>query len=198
MKKYVLALCLTSTSMAWGACERSDVEFYLSKGFTPDQITSLCRQSDSSVSQPAKKLMSKAEIDDVIERLSQSLRVENLAVEDDVLTFTHTPEIEYEKKAIGSGYREVKPNIDVSIPMITLRVLTSSEGIPMIRSPYIKLGGDVSRSVQNLDGYVKQKRKAIDQYLSEQSDKKIKLKFQLGVVVDETTSDLKKMIDIYN
>lgn len=228
MKKYVFALCLTSTSLAWGACERADVEFYLNKGFTPEQITNLCGQATAPVTQnapvvsvpsvpvsqpavqqpvtpvivpvvtqPAQKVISQAKIDDIVARLNESLRVKNVVVSNHKFMFTHIPAIEYGTKRIGGDFREVKPEIHVSIPMNTLRVLTSSEGIPMVRSPYIKLGGDISRTVKNADGYSQQKRDAINTYISNQGPRKIKLKFQRGAAVDEATSDLKDLIDMY-
>lgn len=203
MKKYLLAVCLTSSSLAWGACERADVEFYLDKGFSPDQITALCGQKGSveqpnaTAPAPNQVVVNDVKVGDVIARLNESLRVKNLVVKDNQLMFIHTPEIEYGRPLIGGDYRTIKPNIDIAIPMKTLRVLTASEGIPMIRSPYIKLGGEVSRRAQGLDGFKKKQRKALDKYLSDQSDKKIRLKFQSGASVDETTSDLKSLIDMY-
>lgn len=203
MKKYVLALCLTSTSMVWGACERTDIEFYLNKGFTPDQITTLCSPKGTmngttqAGAASEQKVINQAKVDDIVERLKASLRVSELTVENNQFMFTHAPKIEYGRPMIGGDYRKIEPSIDVSIPMNTLRVLISSEGIPMIRGPYIKLGGDVSRAVQNPDEYKKQKREALDKYLSEQSEKKISLKFQYGASVDDATADLKDLIDMY-
>lgn len=203
MKKYVLALCLTSTSVVWGACERTDIEFYLNKGFTPDQITALCSPKDATnetpqlEATPEQKVISQTKVDDIVERLKESLRVSDITVKNNQFMFTHTPKIEYGRPMIGGDYRTIEPSIDVSIPMDTLRVLTSNEGIPMIRSPYIKLGGAISRTVQNLDEYKDQKRKALDKYLSKQSDNKIRLKFKSGASVDDTTTSLKDLIDMY-
>lgn len=210
MKKYVFALCLTSTSLAWGACERTDVEFYLNKGFTPEQITSLCGDAPAvpqtmapvasesvPVTVASQKTVNTVKQNDIIARLSKALRISNIAVKDNVFTFLYTPEIEYGRPMIGGDYRTVKPKIDVSIPMSSLRVLTASEGIPMIRSPYMKLGGDITRTVQNLDALKQQQRTAVNKYLVGQHAKKIILKFQLGAQVDEASADVKDLIDMY-
>ncbi|MCU7845279.1 MAG: hypothetical protein KZQ93_15730 [Candidatus Thiodiazotropha sp. (ex Monitilora ramsayi)] len=44
---------ITCADLAYAACSRSDVEYYLSKGFTPDQVTAICTSSST----PALKEM---------------------------------------------------------------------------------------------------------------------------------------------
>ena len=49
----LMTLIMTTTS-AHAACSRDDVEFYLQKGFTPDQITELCRTAPATAA-PAEQ-----------------------------------------------------------------------------------------------------------------------------------------------
>ena len=43
----VALVLITCADLAYAACSRSDVEYYLSKGFTPDQVTAICTSSSA-------------------------------------------------------------------------------------------------------------------------------------------------------
>ncbi|MDE0302254.1 MAG: hypothetical protein OXJ38_03480 [Gammaproteobacteria bacterium] len=74
----VAFLLLFSTPLAWAECSRDDIQFYLDKGFTTEQVTSLC-------SEPAgeKKKKYRAYTDEYVDRSDQEyqarMRVEREA-----------------------------------------------------------------------------------------------------------------------
>ena len=53
MHKFIafIFIMFYSTTL-WSACDPETVEFYIEKGFTPDQVTELCTQDESSTATP--------------------------------------------------------------------------------------------------------------------------------------------------
>lgn len=203
-KTLFLLLCFTSSSV-WAACERSDVEFYLNKGFSPEQITSLCatpaaepiaKPAPAAVytPAPAAKMSSTQVQEKLLTDLSKVLRVEGLNVADGQLIFQQRFKAKFGEEDVFGNLQEVKPTMQVSIALPSMRLIKAAKRIPIIRSAYVLLSGDVKQSLIDPAQYSPKQLAGINEFLAEElGQNTVKIKLHSEADANRVGADLQEL-----
>lgn len=219
MKKIAFSVMCCMSVSAWAACEREDIDHYLEKGFTPAQVTQLCTpavatpaqntvvvedvvnepeiEAESVPPQPAVR----TELPDqavLLERLQQALKVEELRIEGHALVFKHRFKAKYGEEDVFGNLQEVKPSMQVSIDLPSMRLIKVAKRIPVIRSAYVLLSGDIAQTVVDQDSYKPKQLQGIQEYLDEEvGQNTIKIKLHSDADAQRVGADLQELGLIY-
>jgi hypothetical protein len=195
-----------STS-AWAACERSDIEFYLDKGFSPEQITSLCAAPvvKPAASAPATAVLtpvadnqSVAVQQDVLTDLAKALKVEGLGIENGSLVFQQRFKAKFGEEDVFGNLQEVKPTMQVSIPLSSMRLIKVAKHIPIIRGAYVLLSGDVQQDLLASEQYKPKQLDGINEFLTEElGQNTVKIKVRSGADINKVGADLQELGLLY-
>lgn len=205
MKRVVL-LGLLAVNTAWADCQREDVAFYLSKGFTTDQITQLCASNNTELAAPQSTPASTTEIkpiesksvlsstsvepvrpaseasdtsnqDRLIDSLSESLKVKDLKVINGKLHFRHKFRAKYGEEDVFGNLEDVKPWMHVIIDLNSMRLIRAGNRIPILRAGSVLLSGDIERTLLDKEKYKPKQLKGIKTYIAEETgDNTIRIK----------------------
>lgn len=201
-----LLLCL-ACSPAWATCERSDIEYYLEKGFTPEQITSLCSENAAQPAPaqaavntpvPAIKIPSTQTQEKLLASLSKVLKVESLKVEGGKLIFLQRFKAKFGERDVFGNFQEVKPSMQVAIELSSMRLIRTAKRIPIIRGAYVMLSGDVHQSLLNPEQYSDKQLAGITDFLAEEvGQNTVKIKVHRDADVDVVGADLQELSLLY-
>ena len=210
MNKLLFLLLCLSASSAWAACERSDIEYYLEKGFTPEQITSLCAAPSPTVeaaTQPApvadlpvlpEKRLSTQPQEVLLADLAKALKVEGLNVVDGKLMFQQRFKAKFGEEDVFGNLQEVKPSMQVAIDLSTMRLIRTAKRIPIIRGAYVMLSGDVQQNLSNPEQYSAKQLAGINEFLAEDvGQNTVKIKIHRDADVDKVGVDLQELGLLY-
>jgi len=118
-------LIMLFSSQLKAACSRDDVEFYLNKGFTAGQITSLCAASAS----PASETLQNTEqhpvtevVDDNVLLLKRAIKAQNISLNSGSLKYTQKVCIEYGEEDLFGFTPKVCPKVRYIILLKGLEV----------------------------------------------------------------------------
>ena len=161
---------LLAISSVHAACPRADVEFYLSKGFTPEQIVELCRGQSvtdmSATTSPTSKPVAPAPVKKMsptLHVLKSSIEAEDIEISDTALSFTN-------KTCVVTGY-DYEGYPDQACPMVRYSVLFAGLKIQGIERPdlfmprEILISGKVDRKI--LTPYSSEKRAKVSRLLQQ-------------------------------
>ncbi len=200
----VLALCLSSSTL-WAACERADVEFYLQKGFSPEQITRLCAtaaapspvvsgQPAAVAAQPVAPQAEPENTAQLLEALATALKVEALRIEGDKLLFRHKLKVKYGEEDVFGNLPEVKPWVQVSISLPSLRLIKAAKRIPVLRGAYVLISGDIAQTVVEPEQYKASQLQGIQAYIDEEIGlNTVKIKVQPDASINRVAADLQEL-----
>ena len=154
---------------AYSACSRGDVDYYFSKGFSTDQITTLCGSASSSQTSTTNKesstIIKTSEQQPVSNNgtqlfLREAIKGRNVVLANNTLAYTLKVCINYGEEDLYGFAPEACPNVRFHIALKDLEVKE-----PVKRtffSPHeIEIKGNITRSI--IDGL--EKHKAEDQAL---------------------------------
>ena len=133
-KKIILSgitLLMLCTSQAYAACSREDVQFYLDKGFSTEQITELCKSAPDA--KPAEDQVqqkeqdsSKQQVDSAAENeqfLKTAIKGKDIGLDDDTLYYTLRACIEYGEEDLFGFTPKACPDVKYVISLKGLEVL---------------------------------------------------------------------------
>lgn len=205
----LLLLGLTSTS-AWAACERSDIEFYLNKGFSPDQITRLCAAPEARSTAPATSASAVAVeatppvvandqgVKKILADLEKTLQVESMSIENGSLVFQQRFKVKYGEEDVFGNLQEVKPTMQVSIKLSTMRLIKAAKRIPILRGAYVLLSGDVQQNLLNPEQYKPKQLAGINEFLTEEvGQNSAKIKVLAEADINKVGADLQELGLLY-
>ncbi len=124
----VFLLVMMFSNHANATCNREDVEFYLSKGFTADQITALCaavapaRETPQSKQLNSKQHSDSVVVDDSVLFLKRAIKAQNIKLNSDSLSYTQKNCIEYGEEDLFGFTPKVCPTVKYIILLKGLEV----------------------------------------------------------------------------
>jgi len=156
-------LVLTSyTSTAYSKCEREDINFYLDKGFSPEQITAICTDSPS---QPADvsaitatekngtgDLTEPVSNQDTLQKkneqlLKEAIKGRYVILDNHALQYTLKVCIEYGSEDLYGFAPSACPIIRYTITRKGLEIIKSQKKYIFFGANEIKIKGEISREV---------------------------------------------------
>ena len=208
MKKILfLLLCFSATS-TWATCERDDVEYYLEKGFSPEQITSLCAASSPRAepqlksaqpvvdATPAQQL--KLGQEQILADLVEALIVEDLALKNGQLIFLQRFKAKFGEKDVFGNLQAVKPSMQVAIDLSSMRLIRAAKRIPIIRGAYVMLSGDIQQNLIDSEQYSAKELAGINEFLAEEvGQNTLKIKIHRDADVNDIAAKLQELSLLY-
>lgn len=204
MKRVLLLTLGLVTTSVWAECSREDVDHYLDKGFTPDQVTALCttapktqakEPAESGAESPRAAIVRDESADQrALALLRESLQAEKLAIEGNTLSFERRIKVKYGEEDVFGNLPEVKPMVRASIALPTLRVIKVSKRIPVLRSASIQISGDIEQEVLQAEQYSDKELQAIEHYFAEeQGSNSLVVKVEADAPVDQVGFELQEL-----
>jgi len=148
------------------ACSRDDIEFYLDKGFTPDQITSLCAspadpagQPDTSTEesagedvqpvQPEEAVGAAAAVhpDDNEQFLQRAIKAKDIQVSGDSLDYTLQICVEYGDRDLFGFAPKACPDVRFEIARDGLEVTKVGKKYFFFGTPQVKVTAGIKREI---------------------------------------------------
>jgi len=113
---------------AYSGCSRDDIEFYLSKDFTPEQITEICKTSPASNSASgAEPLPVESPINDDQLLLKEAIDARNISITDEYISYTLKICVEYGEEDDYGFAPKACPDIRYTISLSGLNATESSK-----------------------------------------------------------------------
>lgn len=158
---FIISFACLSQAVHAG-CNRDDVEFYLSKGFSTDQITTLCdstkinkNNSDRTTSDSPIKQTQASESPDIENKqlfLREAIKGRNVLLTDNTLTYTLRVCITYGEEDMFGFAAKACPDIRFSVNLAGLNV-QQPEKKSLFSPDSIEIEGRITRSI--IDGLEK-------------------------------------------
>lgn len=196
-------------------CSREDVDHYLSKGFTPEQIVSLCGDASEAESEeqgvateappspePAPPAASSAgeaadsdESQRALDYLGQATRAEKWHIDEEgVLSFSHPVKVVFGEEDVFGNRERVRPYIDVSLKLSELRIVGLSKRIPLLRRGSVTLSGEMWLEAVGEEGFEDDERAAIQAYLEERrTNQTFELEAEPGGDIEQVRRELDRL-----
>lgn len=133
---------------ALSECNRDDVEFYLSKNFTTQQITELCRNSSKTESVPvfeSSKTKVKLGEDEVF--LKDAIDARKITISNEYLEYTLRVCVEYAEEDNYGFAPKVCPDIRYRIAFNGLKAQKTDKKLFFFGGNGIDIKGDISRDI---------------------------------------------------
>ena len=164
----LIALCLLAyTSLSHAECARDDVDHYLSKGFTPEQITKICATSPIATAPPVENASHKLLDPPIPEKtpladstseqitsheknkqfLQEVIKGRDIVLTNDSLQYTLKTCIEYDEEDQYGFAPKACPFIKYTIALKDLEVITSRKKYIFFGTDQIKVKSDISREI---------------------------------------------------
>ena len=167
---------MTFSNQASAACSRDDVTFYLDKGFTTEQITSLCSEASvpadetpKSERQSNKQQAVSSAADDNMLFLSRAIKAKTINLSDDSLQYTQKMCMEYGEEDLFGFTPKVCPDVTFIIALKGLEVLDTGKKYGFYGTPEVKVKSSVIKRV--IVGELKDKNKEERELILEKFEK---------------------------
>ena len=171
----------------YAACSKEDIEFYLDKGFTQDQITQLCSASSTNVPDyqpyqqkiiiysneeaPGKKNGFTKEERQAIKALREGGDVINLKVDAKSIKYTRVVCITAGNNPERDQRARECPNVYFSVSRDGLKAASSGKKLIVLGKSYVTLEGDIFRKLKgNWDDYSIAVRKELERNFNWKED----------------------------
>lgn len=184
-------------------CSREDVDHYLSKGFTPEQIVSLCGDASEAPPSPepppaASSAGGAADSDEsrrALDYLDQATRAEKWHIDEEgVLSFSHPVKVVFGEEDVFGNRERVRPYIDVSLKLSELRIVGLSKRIPLLRRGSVTLSGEMWLEAVGEEGFEDDERAAIQAYLEERrTNQTFELEAEPGGDIEQVRRELDRL-----
>ena len=181
-----------TTNLVANSCSKADIDYYLQRGFTHDQVVRLCAipgVSTATPSQvPARRVMpatvapatnytnnysnpapvpsqqfSAAREDQVY--LEAALKATNIKLTPPVLSYDAKECIEYGDKNLAELNDKACVKSKITINLKGLRIVKASKGVFLLRDTEMVIEGDIQREYLNINSIRRQDREAIQRLL---------------------------------
>ena len=177
-----------------GACERADVEYYLERGFTHEQVVRLCSEQplERSNAQPATSpvddrdngssatthmptqqggtpaaagLSANVALDDQI-YFKTVIEADKVDLASETLAYTRKGCIKYGEEDLNGFQETACVTVQTTLELAGLRVIRAQKGIPLVAERELVVEGKIQREILDLHRLKRSKQKA---FLSEYS-----------------------------
>ncbi|MFP3982237.1 MAG: hypothetical protein ACLFV2_00905 [Desulfurivibrionaceae bacterium] len=203
-----------------GACSRSDVDYYLEKGFTHEQIADICRgpvqekepirqdngsktevttddplSPDQSSETPTKtRPQSKSGYPGTPEKfLAESIDGYDIDITGDYLKYTRERCLEYGEEDLFGFKGKVCPEILYTIDLRGMKVLSSEKEYLFFGDERVKVEGEISRQIiGGLEELPEKERELVTETVQEDGDQLI-IPIREGVPVKRVIDNLEKL-----
>lgn len=155
-RKYLVA-CASSlvfmiiSSQASAACSRDDITYYLSKGFTTDQVTALCSEASAPTGERQQGSESQAappEIDDNALFMKRAIKGHEIKMNSNSLQYTQKKMcMEYGEEDLFGFTPKVCPDVTFTIALKGLEVLETGKKYGFYGTPEVKIKSSVIKRV---------------------------------------------------
>ena len=168
------------SSQANAVCSRDDVNFYLDKGFSTDQIAAMCSESSVPVSETPKS-ESKSEVqkteqqtpstivDDNALFLKRAIKAQKINLSSDSLQYTQKICIEYGEEDLFGFTPKVCPDATYMISLKGLEVLDTGKKYGFYGTPEVRVKSSVIKRV--IIGELKNKKREERELILEKFEK---------------------------
>lgn len=195
---------LVTSSLMANNCAKTDIDYYLQRGFTHDQIVSLCSTVSAPMSKPSVNINT---IPTQNSRQYQSQNTRSLPVQpqtsrsssnadqvyfETVLKATSaklTPAslsyiskecVEYGEADLAGLKDKICANTKVTLPFNGLHVLKATKGVFLIKKQELLVKGNIQREYLSLNSYSAKKQREIRAQLPE-SPRQLNLPVRKGI-----------------
>ena len=168
------------TNISYAECARDDIEFYLGKGFTPEQITTLCKSSASKPtidkpaveeapqkathSEPATKQVTSGNKDEQF--LKEAINGRDISLSSDSLQYTLKTCYEYADEDQYGFAPKACPTIKFNIALKGLEITRSGKQYVFFGDHEIAIKSTITRKIiGNLEGYKPEQQEQIRKHL---------------------------------
>ncbi len=168
------------TNISLAECARDDVEFYLNKGFTPEQVTSLCKSSGAqpATAKPIIKAtpQNTSSSETVSEQavttnkdeqfLKEAINGRNISLSSDSLQYTLKTCYEYADEDQYGFAPKACPTIKFNIALKGLEITRSGKQYVFFGDHEIAIKSTITRKIiGNLEGYKPEQQEQIRKHL---------------------------------
>ena len=155
-------LVFSISSTAYAKCEREDINFYLDRGFTPEQITAICTEASSQpVGEPAinnteknsaKELTDSTSNQDTLQDkneqlLKEAIKGRNVILSNNSLQYTLKVCIEYGTEDLYGFAPRACPMIRYTIARKDLEIIKSQKKYIFFGANEVKVKGVITREI---------------------------------------------------
>ena len=163
---FLLGLSLCSYSnISFAECARDDVNFYLEKGFTPEQITTICSKTsgkkNTADQQETEQTKSQPAPEKNIELFfKEAIKGRNVSLSNDTLQYTVKNCFEFGQEDLYGFANKACPLIKFTIARANLEIIKSQKKYIFFGDNEIKIKGSIKREI--IGGLEKNKEDDLD------------------------------------
>jgi len=205
---------LTTTDLIANSCSKSDIDYYLQRGFTHDQVVRLCAitaapkatapinttipsspqyQSPNTVNVsrrpnnvPAASNQDQVYFQTVLKATSANLTSSSLS-------YTSKECVEYGEPDLAGLKDKVCANTRVTLPFAGLQIVRASKGIFLLKKQELLIKGNIKREYLDLNAYNAKKQQIVRTQLPEQP-RQLDLPVHKGIDPKQVAAKLNKYI----
>lgn len=198
---------------AQGACSRSDVDYYLEKGFTHEQIADICKgpvqdsanktgvtkeapisPDQPSQTQPKTKMPPQSGDPGTPEKfLAESIDGYDIDITGDSLNYTRERCLEYGEEDLFGFKEKVCPEILYTVDLQGMEVLSSEKEYVFFGDERVKVEGEISRRIiSGLEELQADERDLVTEMVQEDGDQ-LTIPIREGVPVKRVINNLEKL-----
>lgn len=208
-----------STNLVASSCSKADIDYYLQKGFTHNQVVRLCAIPGATTAAPSQvparrvtapvtptssynnnysnpapvpnQQFSAAREDQVY--LEAALKATNIKLTPPVLSYNAKECIEYGDKNLAELNDEACVKSKITINLKGLRIVKASKGIFLLKDTEMLLEGDIQREYLNINSIRRQDREAIQRLLPNKP-RQLNLPIRNGIDPKQVSEKLQRHI----
>jgi len=156
------------SSFAHAKCDRDEVDYYLSKGFSTDQIVVLCGDSRSA---PTEQFRNDPEAKDspaynrVDQLFSLSIDAQRVYISDTHLHYSQVKCLEFGKKQFNSGRKAFCPTFAYAIAFKDLEILDVKRASLFSKKKLMRVKGDFSITSEEDAEFKYLKKRLVEEYV---------------------------------
>lgn len=194
--KWIVAIllgCLVRLDAQAADCGREDVEYYLNRGFTPEQITRLCTVDNTAGEDTASQnpadyeslppTPAPPETETPAAYLSGAIDSDAVFVDDDTVYFQRTV-----CSQLGTANRRVCPDITFEIDLAGLQITGDNEN-------GIEVRGDIQRKINNYDELSSREQQVVERYFDKSGTV---IPIQAGADIEQARDALQFLVENAN
>lgn len=207
----IIALSLLSVSVIFSSstalansCSKSDIDYYLQRGFTNAQVVQLCAGS-AAAQNTNQQTQASTQVNQAQNQQNNQLREDQsyLSAALDADGVTMTPQgvtllprecIEYgptSSRAAADVVETICVNTKLNINFAGMKIGKASKGLFLVRDASVNIKGNIQRELIGLNELRRQDREAIQETLAT-NPKEVKLKIRNGISPSSVADRLKR------
>jgi hypothetical protein len=211
--KAILSITIISSSFVTidllaGDCSKSDIDYYLEKGFSHSEVVKLCETPSNRIAAPAptaamapvsnqvnssfaNSQYSKVRDDQIY--LEAILNASNIRLAPPTLSYRAEECVEYGEQTLAGQYDKACVQSNITVNLNGLKVIKATKRVFLIRDTKLIVEGDIQREYLNIDSLNSQKQNVIRLKLPN-NPRQLNLPVQNGIDPKQVVKRLEKHI----